>query len=336
MNSREGSSNDDLGAWLKIIVTVDGINPLIRRELIVSPDITMQNLHYQVLCPAIGWTSNYHCYAFSRINDGLDYNCVTSEKPRGDTFETMRDSIEMMSEECWIGPKTSTALDRMFQPLYIGGALANDKKFTLGDIFALNEQGQMNLQYVHDFGDWWSHTICVSNFDGVAPSNASVSHLLSGEGGCPHTGGISNYALKISQLTWKVDLAKDDNIEEGIGESVDPTSERWWNLLNVEVRGKLNATLASPLAFDSGQERHKLTNHDYKTGLVSENVQKCSISPETQKDPTKCCAICGVTVVLKACSGCISIAFCSREHQLQYWPKHKKDCERIQSQRRGN
>ena len=351
VRKRQDTSTDDLGSWLKLVVTMDGVNPSVRRELIVSPDISMQSLHHQVLCPAIGWSNNYHCYAYRRLHGAID---PQTWKNKASTEKAVTDSIEMLCEECWIGPKTSTALDSMFQPLYIGGALANDKVITLGDLYALDKQDEIKLQYVHDFGDWWSHTISVSKYDGEVPTSASVAHLVSGEGSCPpeDTGGYSNYAQTMSKLTGTMGIKSKDTFEEyddEVSQTVDPSNERWWKFLNLEVRGKMNMqALKNPLAFDidhtranleiairlpkqkGGKESANAIRRDYGTGLTSSDFDdKCAVDSK-QNNPLKFCAVCEVTVALKTCSGCNSIAFCSREHQLQYWPKHKKDCRRIQ------
>jgi|AntRauTorckE5430_2_1112549.scaffolds.fasta_scaffold02821_1 hypothetical protein len=93
----------------RIEVTLDAVRPEIRRELIVSSDITMQNLYHQVLCPAIGWTNNYHCYAFRRMIEDETFDPkISSERKE----ETSKKGMKMQSEECWIGPKVTTAIDR--------------------------------------------------------------------------------------------------------------------------------------------------------------------------------------------------------------------------------
>ena len=185
MKEQRDTSITVVGPWLKLVVTLDGITPVVQREIIVSPDITMQNLYHQVLCPAIGWTSNYHCYAFRRIKGDVDIS----------VSELRDESIKMMSNECWLGPKKSTALDNMFQFFYIGGAMANDKDISIGQLFTLdnNSHDSMNIQFVHDLGDWWSHTIHVSKYDETVPKDASVAHLLSGDGAVPPEGTLGIY-----------------------------------------------------------------------------------------------------------------------------------------------
>jgi len=348
-----------LGPWLKIVVTLDGICPKIQRELIVSPDISMKDLHHQVLCPAIGWTNNYHCYAFRRIYGDIFSICNT--KALDDNLSAFHNaankSIKMMLNECWIGPKFSTALDSMFQPLYIGGALANDANISLGDLVAQNGRNETHLQYINDFGDWWSHTICVSKYKGPILSNASVAYLISGQGGCPpeDIGGITKYCHRMYQLIGKSNFDQDyfpgqnNNV---LSKTSQPSSKKWWDLFNSEVRAKLNGVaLASPLAFDlnetrlqidtaircptqkAGKESEKLTNRNFLNGLASETNSIRVIPARGSKDPTTYCAICDVTVALKECKRCRSVAYCSRKHQIQNWPEHKKMCKQLQNER---
>ena len=130
---------------LRLIITLDGIKPVVKREMIVSIDLSLHQLHHQVLGPAMGWARNYHSYAFRRIHcttEKLKSLCIGE----GDKLDdTISDSVEMMSRECWIGPQRTTAIDNMFQPLYIGGAVANDKVITLRDLFGSGDK--MYLQY---------------------------------------------------------------------------------------------------------------------------------------------------------------------------------------------
>jgi len=276
-------------------------------------------------------------------------------------------AFQIMNEECWIRPKTSTALDTMFQPLYIGGAMANDKKLSLGDLCygTPNKNGETNLQYVHDFGDWWSHTITITHYHAekediqALPQTFSVAHILSGQGGCPpeDTGGVIKYCRIMAQLTGKLSVSNDSNDPNSRANLnfVQPSSQEWWDLLNTEVRAKLNWTvLSNPLDFDleaardavetaihlpkqsSGNERDKMINRDVQTGLASETNHTTIPQPNPQDRAdfkTKVCAVCGVTVALKLCNGCKSVAFCGREHQVKHWPVHKAVCKRIQKER---
>ena len=67
----------------------------------------MQRLHNQVLCPAVGWCSGYHGYAFRRVHE----LCVP--KHSGNTVDRDEDTsyaMKLLQEEVWIGPKVCTSL----------------------------------------------------------------------------------------------------------------------------------------------------------------------------------------------------------------------------------
>lgn len=317
------------GGWLKIVVQLDGVQPNVRRELLVNPAVTMRALHDQILCPTMGWKSNFHCYAFRKTYDD-------PEKLKG---------------SCWIGPRQSTALDSIFMPLYIGGCVANDKQISIGQLFA-SEETDVTLQWVHDFGDWYSHSIKISKYDGQNVTDSSVAFLIQGEGlGVPEdSGGPIYFCEMMRKITGKMAIEIDDHSH--IAALADPSSEHWWRYFNDEVRKKHNmqSGLGNPLQFDldrarndietairrptqkSGREVLNLNTVDVKTGLTREQDKKATAS--LPKDATKMCAVCGVTVALKNCSGCQSIAYCSREHQLQHWKEHKSDCKAIQKGRK--
>ena len=95
------------GDWLRVKVSVDGLVPSIWREVLVSPSITMQSFHNQVLCPVMGWKSYNHCYAFRRIS-AVVYECsmfvINQGKSLHDVYISEPESIY---NEVWIGPKKS-------------------------------------------------------------------------------------------------------------------------------------------------------------------------------------------------------------------------------------
>lgn len=317
------------GGWLKIDVQLDGIRPKVRRELLVNPAVTMRALHDQVLCPTMGWKSNFHFYSFRKTYD----------------------DPEKLKDSCWIGPRQSTALDSMFMPLYVGGCVANDKQISIGQLYASEDTDVVTLQYVHDLGDYYSHQITISKYDGQKP-DSNVACLVQGEGlGVPEdSGGLMGYCETMRGLTGKMPIEIDENSHEKA--FVDPSSEHWWRYFNAEVRNKYNmqSGLGDPLQFDidrarndldaairrptqkSGREALNLSSMDRKSGLTLEQDKK--ISASLPKNATKMCAVCGVTVALRKCSGCQSVAYCSREHQLQHWKEHKAECRVIQRGRK--
>lgn len=338
---RNKSPDQNSYNWLKLTVSINGIIPLVERAIIVSPDISMQNLHHQVLCPCIGWSENYHAYAFRVIPK--EAASIQGMSKNSNFGKAMRE----MSQACWIGPNKTSALDSIYQFLYIGCALANDKAITLRDLFEDCPEDQVYLQYVYDFGDFYSHSITLEKYDGEIPKDATVAYLLSGLNPCPpeDIGGVNKYASVVSKLCGKV-AHEDESLNLSENENfLSPSNERWWDLLNSEVRGKPNTMgISNPMAFNLEYHREKLSEAIRKKQIKTTDARKTwtqwtnhGVNSEVHvpvlkeiTDPKKICAVCGVSVALKLCAGCQGIAFCSREHQLQYWPQHKKECKAAQ------
>lgn len=231
--------------------------------------------------------------------------------------------------------------------------MANDKKIELGQLFALDDNVKNNellLQWVYDFGDWWSHSIHLSKYDGAVPAGATVAYLIAGEGGgIPEdTGGIPQYYKIMLQLTGKGDVNHRRN--KGLQTRVDPSSELWWDLFNNEFRRKTNGIqfMSNPMKFNLSQTRANLHtelrrpkpkdgtvlsgNHtrDSDTGLCyTRNNQSTVAMP---RKPTDVCAYCGVTVALKKCSACQAVSYCCREHSVANWSNHKLDCMNARKQ----
>ena len=80
--------------------------------------------------------------------------------------------------------------------------MRNDKHIKTGNFLLLDNNDEMNIQFVHDLGNLWSHTIQVSKFEGIVPASASVAHLLSGQGGCLNedSGGTKRHAVTMNKL----------------------------------------------------------------------------------------------------------------------------------------
>mmetsp|Transcript_20510 Transcript_20510/g.48176 ORF Transcript_20510/g.48176 Transcript_20510/m.48176 type:complete len:1099 (+) Transcript_20510:105-3401(+) len=336
-------------AHLKLAVKLDGLKPPFSRQLIVSSELTIRELHDQVLAPVMNWQSNYHSYALRVI-------------PRPDVSSD-EEALEMIGQSVWMGPKTSTSLDSVYMPLYIGGCLANDKDITIGQLFAKQNMdkessggGVLYMQYVHDFGDWYSHTLmfeCPREED--IPQDSSVAHLISGSGlEVPEDcSGIVQYCKLMKEFTGRLGVPGELGDNNSKPKPSHPGEERWWKLFQSEVRAKHNmqkerGLRCNPLVFDieqtrknlevalrrptqkAGKENLNVKTHDHRTGLYFDKQRKAS-KPEP-KNATKFCAVCGITVSLKLCSLCSSVAYCCRDHQVKHWPNHKADCKRLKKE----
>jgi Plasmid pRiA4b ORF-3-like protein len=218
--------------WLRVDVELDGIEPTITRSIIVSPLITIHRLHHQVLAPVFGRQGNIHCYAFRQCHK-FSFPGQGTERSESSWKDQVARHLELVHAN-WIGPKASSALDGFFQPFYIGGEMADDQKIMLGDHFFQGDHDdteEIHIRYIHDFGDWWSHTLTVTMYYGAVPPDASaVAHVLSGCGTCPpeDCGGITENIKKIQQLTGVV-LVKDDfdEVEPDDKILVHPLKEMW-------------------------------------------------------------------------------------------------------------
>lgn len=213
--------------------------------------------------------------------------------------------------------------------------MANDKNITLGQLFALDDNVEVSkllLQWVHDVGDWWSHSICVTKYDecdtGIEiPTDATVAHLLGGKGGSipEDIGGIERYHQLILQLTGSVPVSEES--PSIITTNIDPGCEKWWSLFNEKFRSKMNRSnfISNPANFfDCDRASSNLKKEIYcprpenilenatskkwhmESGLACGDAKKCTIT--LPKKTTDICAYCSVAAALKRCSGkfCLS------------------------------
>ena len=137
-------------------------------------------------------------------------------------------------------------------------------------------------------------------------------------------GGLSIYLERIQQLTGNARVELDGG--RGYIDHVDPTSEHWWAIMNSDFRKKTNMRqlFVNPMEFNiektradldfalrrasskRGQESISVETHDFRNlGLAYEGNSRVSAS--NKNDPTKICAVCGVTAALRKCSACDSV-----------------------------
>ena len=327
---------------LLVRVSIDSLpdSSPVRRTLRVSPKLSLQQLHQQVLVPAIGWSSRYHAYAFRRAFVGQ------VEVGQRVDFEEARRNL---AEEVWIGPRKSSALDYQHLPLFVGGAMADDRKVTLRALMAGAKPGETrSFVYVQDLGAWWQHTVEISlepnaQLDGAA-------ELLEGRGGCPpedcHMGSLAETCQQLmGQVPYEPEESQVQRVYSVMGYR-DPSDAEWWSLLNAEVRNKENVpTSGNPMRFDlaqrqralqlalqrvarSGDEINLFSTFSTYHGRATAAAGTVEGFEERRTDPTKFCAVCGSTAALRVCKACRGIAYCCPAHQKQHWKKHKAACLR--------
>ena len=319
--------------YLQLDIACESLVPPVQRSLIVSSNLTMEELSKNVLCPVFNYDGEMHCYGFRRRI------CYTDKD-----FDIAAALKAQMEKEVWIGPVKSTALDKAHMPFYIGGALADDRKVKLGDL--INEDGTIHLQYVYDFGDWISHTLTAKQVGivDVKKHDIAAVKLISGSGVGPavDVGGVLPYAQKLQSLTGKAPI--NEEMDNDYGRAFpDPSRPEWWELVN-ELRCKRHLRgLALSLTFDLDQCTQelvqKLQEKKRKRGRELENATQTAMREyggrvatsrnvrNTHRDPKKYCAVCSSTVALRLCSACAQVAYCSREHQKQHWKCHKSLCK---------
>lgn len=177
-------------------------------------------------------------------------------------------------------------------------------------------------------------------------------YLVEGSGGAipEDAGGQHVHMNNVLQLTGKV--AVDMTNHHGMKSQLNPGSEQWWEVSNEGYRSRSNRMkfLSNPFQFDidsaqadleaeirrpkqkSNYSDAAIPKFELQSGLSFDMHKKAVIS--VPKKATDACAYCGVTVALRKCSACETVAYCSVEHSKLNWPNHKADCKRAQKQRK--
>ncbi|KAJ1485863.1 hypothetical protein T484DRAFT_1791794 [Baffinella frigidus] len=86
------------GAHVQLRISIDGLRPVVWRRMRVSARLTLRELHHQVLCPAMGWSSNYHSYAFRRVPPFARPVDSMSQEER-DELKRERDALDAKERE---------------------------------------------------------------------------------------------------------------------------------------------------------------------------------------------------------------------------------------------
>jgi len=135
------------------------LNPVIYREVLVDPGITLNKLH-KVIQAAMGWEDD-HLYGFAKPTGNQRFY----RTPREQAFE----------------PRNGDTWDEE----------ANDaSKYKVSDLLLAPKD---KLLYLYDYGDDWEHVITLMS---VVQTELALPHLMKAENRCPpeDCGGAPGFA----------------------------------------------------------------------------------------------------------------------------------------------
>ena len=130
-------------------IELKDFKPVIDREVLVDPDITLRGLH-AVIQAAMGWEDE-HLYAFAQ------------------PLRSTESFWKIPNLRKWQRPS----------PDAWGEQMGNDAKVRLSRLLTAPKQ---RLLYVYDFGDEWLHTITLMAF---SDAHVQLPHLLKAQNGSP-------------------------------------------------------------------------------------------------------------------------------------------------------
>ncbi|KAL0486101.1 hypothetical protein AKO1_001793 [Acrasis kona] len=297
IESEKSESSNYANKSYKLMIYLKNIRPKVWRSVIVPGSITLRTLHDKVLAPAMGWCRNYHAYYFrlypkSQRRDGkVGPAFGNTEAQSVDVFHVTTSGVELL----------------------------DDKNIKLCQL--VREVGQ-KLVYMYDLGDSFLHKIIVEEINTPTSTQIGVVELVDGEGRVPpeDCGGIYQFAEYL------------DAEKKGSGKKFIEFQKERQNCLNSSFAGK-----------EFSINRQKIhVQHQLKTALSKQddsNMVSFSFSTGVTTKPDleglnymkrkKICAVCNKGGDLKACSLCHIVLYCSKEHQVEDWNKHKKECRRI-------
>ncbi len=161
----------------RILITLDHVEPVVRRDIVVPSDVRLDRLH-QVLQLAMGW-EDAHLHQF-QLGDGPGATRYGVPDPEWEDF---------------------------------GMPILDEATATLAQ---LAPSAGSRFTYVYDYGDDWRHTVNVVALLKVdALSEGEGFHCIAAEGACPpeDCGGPPGYAALIEALSDPENPEHDDAME---------------------------------------------------------------------------------------------------------------------------
>jgi len=218
------------------------LSPPVWRRFRVSSSVNLELLHDKVLCPVMGWTRNYHTFAF----------CGTGPVDERTYYvQECTDATDLM----WQGRRTD------------GRPTLEAKDHTIGELLASVGDGCI---YNYDLGDCFYHLL---KLEEVVPELASTGkvEILDGEMRCPDEDGdgCAAYQEKVLDLYNRV---KSD--------PTDAKSARKLGVACFERRGTLNVLgRFDPAEFDLDSRRAALADALNSRNSTYNSVKMFSSQP---------------------------------------------------------
>jgi hypothetical protein len=285
-------------------ISLRDISPRVWRRIKVSSGTKLSIFQDKVLCPALGWTRNYHGYYFTDSRDGSQF-----------------------------GPKHSNAIDFMQLPLH-GFTLINDSKFTLGDI--LRNKRDL-IYFTYDLGDNFEHVIQLIEIRTLENSNGKVE-LLGGEMaplpedsiGSPEYRGNRGYQ-DLLELWQKASSKKRILISTTVLESINYLTKTSFDPFEfdiAEAQAELRSAFQSRgsvrsgskiICYPIGNQRAPLGLSIKRVGNIKEiitplnhgkSILKESLSSKRDSKCNALCYNCGNPNNLRSCGSCRMVWYC--------------------------
>lgn len=112
--------------------------------------------------------------------------------------------------------------------------------------------------------------------------------------------------------------------------------------LEIQYPNAIKSNIMLSLVTQVGIVRKPVSLKKFRTKVSDESIWKVIQAAKAMRDSvwktgdlSIMCPICATTKDLRLCSGCRQVSFCCREHQVEYWPRHKNDCRAAQARKKS-
>ncbi|KAK3274970.1 hypothetical protein CYMTET_16877 [Cymbomonas tetramitiformis] len=140
LRERQVAHEHLLGNRLQLKVLLTEVSPPLWRRLTVPASMSLQNLHFRTLAPAIGWDRSVYCYQFVDEEDGALFGPIPPWAPG--------------STESQPHPRSGCS-DLPYLDIK-GYAMMDDREVRLIDV--INKKGA-RMRYIYNLAMAWDHTV---------------------------------------------------------------------------------------------------------------------------------------------------------------------------------